>query len=170
MLALSQLSKSMRRLVTTATGTIGRPDNCASVTMPWPQTRAIFGMSAVITTISPSLSARSIAAQRLDAALLADIAAAGARAADGADAEMPQGDGVELSVARAGDEACRPVLRPLGEMDHEMLPVPHGGDHGHLDPVIGIRRFHDEPVRALHELQVTRDEKAEGFLNRRASG
>ena len=50
----------MRRLVTTATGTIGRPDSCASVTMPGPQTRDIFGMSAVITTISPSASARSM--------------------------------------------------------------------------------------------------------------
>jgi hypothetical protein len=53
--------KSTRRLVTTATGTIGRPDSRASVTMPSPQTRAIFGTSAVRTTISPSASARIMA-------------------------------------------------------------------------------------------------------------
>ena len=52
--------KSKRRLVTTATGTIGRPESCASMTMPSPQTREIFGMSAVSTTISPSASARTI--------------------------------------------------------------------------------------------------------------
>ena len=52
-----------------------------------------------------------------------------------------------------------------------MLPVPHGGDHGHLrtDALIGIRRLHHEPVRALHELQIARDQKAQGFLHRVAS-
>jgi hypothetical protein len=51
----------MRRLVTTATGTIGRPDRRARVTMPSPQARAIFGTSAVMTTISPPSRARSMA-------------------------------------------------------------------------------------------------------------
>jgi hypothetical protein len=60
-LARSQLRTSMRRLVATATGTIGRPECCASTTIPRPQRRATFGTSAVITTVSPLRSARSIA-------------------------------------------------------------------------------------------------------------
>ena len=48
-----------------------------------------------------------------------------------------------------------------------MLPVPHGGDHGHhgADPVIGIRRFHHEPVRAPYELEIARDDPAQGLLD-----
>ena len=99
-----------------------------------------------------------------------DVAAARTGAADGPHSEMAQRDGVELAVSRAGDEARGAVLRPLGEMDHEMLPVPHGGDHGHLDPVIGIRRLHHESVRALHELEIDRDKKPQGFLNHSRPG
>ena len=36
--------------------------------------------------------------------------------------------------------------------------------------VIGIRRLHDEAVRALHERQIARDQKAEGFLDRARAG
>ena len=68
--------------------------------MPSPQTREIFGMSAVITTISPSLKAR-IMARMAAAAFLADVATARG-ATDRPDAEMAQGDGVELAIARAG--------------------------------------------------------------------
>ena len=150
--------RSKRRLVTTATGTIGRPESCASVTMPSPQTRAIFGTSAVSTTISPSASARSISRVAGDAALLAHVAAARAGAADGAHAEMAQRDRVELAVAGARDEARGAVLRALGEMDHEVLPVPHGGDDRHQRPdvVVGVRRLHDAAVGAPHEAEIAR--------------
>ncbi len=48
--------KSMRRLVTTAIGTIGRPEMRASVTMPSPATRATFGTSAVMAMVAPASS------------------------------------------------------------------------------------------------------------------
>ena len=80
---------------------------------------------------------------------------------------MAQRNGVEFAVSRSRDKACRPVLLTLREMDHEMLPVPHGGDHGHLraDAVVCVGRLHHEPVRALHERQIARDQKAQGFLH-----
>ena len=172
MLERSQLRKSRRRLVTTATGTIGRPESFASVTMPSPQTRAIFGTSAVSTTISPPSSARSISRSRGDAALLADVAAARAGAADRAHAEMPKRDRVELAVAGARHEARGAVLRALGEMDHEVLAVPHGGDdrHHRPDAIIGVWRLHDPAVGAPDEAEIARRPEPQHLLDRRACG
>ena len=48
----------MRRLETTAVGTIGRPDSLARATIPGPATRARFGTSAVIATETPDSSWR----------------------------------------------------------------------------------------------------------------
>ena len=144
------------------------PKACASVTMPSPQTRAIFGMSAVSTTISPSASARSISRSRRDAALLAHVAAAGAGAADGAHAEMPKRDRVELAVAGARHEARGAVLRALGEMDHEVLAMPHGGDdrHHRPDAIIGVCRLHDQAVRAPDEAEIARRPEPQHLADR----
>jgi hypothetical protein len=132
--------------------------------MPTPQTRDVGGQHHHLAVVQGF----EHAAHGLDAALLADIAPARAGAPDRPDAKMPERNGVELAIRRAGDEARRAILGPFGEMDHEMLPVPHGGDHGHLrsDTVIGIRRLNDEPVRAVHELEIARNEEAQALLDR----
>ncbi len=55
-----QVSSATKRDVAEATGTIGRPDRRASVTMPRPALRAgPGGTSAVMTTEVPDLSARA---------------------------------------------------------------------------------------------------------------
>ncbi len=53
--------KRQCRLVTTATGTMGRPEKRASVRMPASARRETFGTSALKATVSPSFSARSMA-------------------------------------------------------------------------------------------------------------
>ena len=51
MVVRSQLFNRMKRLVTIAKGTIGRPDSRASMMMPSPATRERFGTSAVEATL-----------------------------------------------------------------------------------------------------------------------
>ena len=63
--ARSQLLKSMRRLVTTATARIGRPEARAKAMMPGPTIRARFGTAAVSTMVSPAASLRTIARKAL---------------------------------------------------------------------------------------------------------
>ena len=50
----------MYRLVAIANGMIGRPDSRASMMMPRPATRDLFGTSAVSAMLEPSSSTRSI--------------------------------------------------------------------------------------------------------------
>ena len=56
----SQFDRRMKRLVAIATGRIGHCEYFASVTMPRPATREIFGTSAVTITLPPDFSSRSI--------------------------------------------------------------------------------------------------------------
>ena len=171
-LARSQLLKAMRRLVTTATGTIGRPEERARVTMPLPQMRAIFGTSAVITTISPSASARSMARSAAAPPLWRGSRP---RAPEPRMARMPRCRSAMALNSPSAERDTRLAARscrPLGEMDHEMLAVPHGGDdrHERPDAVIGVGRLHDEAVGALNEAEIAREQESETLLHRRGCG
>jgi hypothetical protein len=78
---------------------------------------------------------------------------------------MAQGGGVDLAVGGARHEARGPVLPALGEMDHQVLPVPHGRDHRleRADALVGVRRIEDEPVGPPHEAEVAGGEIADRF-------
>ncbi len=98
-----QVSSARKREVAEATGTIGRPERRASVTMPSPARRAgPGGTSAVITTEAPPLRARAAWRKAVGAALVL-APRAGAGAADELDAEVGHGRADELRIAVARD-------------------------------------------------------------------
>src|SRR6476660_3723605 len=80
---------------------------------------------------------------------------------------MPEGNGIELAVAMARDQRYGPVLRTLGEGDHEMLAMPHGRDDGlgRPDAIVDVGGIEDETISALDQTQIGRQQEAQAFLN-----
>ena len=171
-LARSQDLKSMRRLVTTAIGTIGRPEMRASVTMPRPATRATFGTSAVIATVAPPSSSRRSAIRALAPPFSRTFSP---RAPEPRIGSMP---------SRASAVACNPASRwrdtiaatrrhvgGAGERQHDVLAVPHRDDGGMMlaEARGEVGGLDDEAVEPAHPFQIMRRARSRARCARKLS-
>ncbi len=90
------------------------------------------------------------------------------RPPDRAHAETAQQDRVDLPVAVPGNQRRHAGVSRPGVMDHEVLPVPHGGDHGKLarDRVEETGRLLDEAIGGAHQPEIGAGEAPGRFLHR----
>src|SRR6185312_9391350 len=106
------------------------------------------------------------------AAFAVEFAVVRAGTADGPDAELLGGDGVDLTVAVARDQHLGPVLgiRLLDEGHQEVLAVPHGDDRGCLDALVDVRRFEHLGTRRPDEAKIPRADRSDRLLHGAGGG
>ena len=100
------------------------------------------------------------------AAFAVKFAVMRAGAADGADAQLLGGDGVDLAVAVARDQhlGAEFFLVALDERRQEMLAVPHRDDRRRLHRVVDRRRLEGLAAGVPDQPQIPRPRRSNGVL------
>ena len=139
----------MRRLVTTAIGTIGRPEIRPSVTMPRPGNPRDLRHVGGHRHRRAHLQFLAQGNERPRAAFFAHPVAFGAGPAHRQDAEPPERYGLQVGVAMARNHRAHFVHhRRAGEGHHDVLPMPHRHDGGmvHAQAGVEIGRLDDKAI------------------------
>ena len=158
-----QVGSVMKRSVAMASGTIGRPDIRASVTIPMPATRAGPGGTSVVrATVTLDLSNFS-AARSAPAPPRSLPQLAGARAPDQAHVEMQKRPADHLAIGMFGDHIVHRHGLGLDQRQEQKLAMPHGHNHRIelFEIGIGVGRIADDLGGVAHHADVASRQAAD---------